>query len=202
MTKIKLFAKTFLICAACLMPAACASILQSDGSQSSAPKYELPPVSETATVQAPAVTTADINAVPPTTVDVQVQGTAPLPDYGAPAALTLSDAAGAEGSTAFKYGSAELTPGAKAALTNFLAGLKGKQYNMIYIGGNTDSSGSAEFNLDLSQRRAAAVAAFLAAGGVPKNKITAKGFGAKHPVAPNTTAEGRAKNRRVDILVK
>jgi len=72
---------------------------------------------------------------------------------------------------------------------------------MIYVGGHTDSLGDAQENLALSQKRAQAVADFLASGGIPKEKITAKGYGSKYPVAPNTSAKNRAKNRRIDIEV-
>ncbi|MCL2888663.1 MAG: OmpA family protein [Elusimicrobia bacterium] len=104
--------------------------------------------------------------------------------------------------TSFKYASAELTPAAKRELTAFVAGLKNKKYKMIYIGGNTDSSGDEQDNLTLSQNRAQAVADFLAANNIPREKITYKGYGSQYPIATNSTAAGRAKNRRVDILVK
>jgi len=105
--------------------------------------------------------------------------------------------------TAFKYASADLTDNAKKELTGFLAALKNKKYNMIYIGGHTDSSGDEPDNVRLSEARALAVADFFAAnGGVPREKMTYKGYGSKYPLASNATAAGRAKNRRVDILVR
>ena len=69
------------------------------------------------------------------------------------------------------------------------------------IEGHTDSTGSADFNLELSQRRASAVMGFLAGQGVPPEKLKAVGFGMQQPVADNATAEGRARNRRVEIVI-
>ncbi|MES2183373.1 MAG: OmpA family protein [Pseudomonadota bacterium] len=69
------------------------------------------------------------------------------------------------------------------------------------VEGHTDASGRAEYNNTLSQRRADAVAASLANAGLPRSGITAKGMGSTHPVADNTTAAGRAENRRVAIVV-
>jgi OOP family OmpA-OmpF porin len=69
------------------------------------------------------------------------------------------------------------------------------------VGGHTDSIGSDEYNLRLSQRRAEAVAAWLAAHGIAAARLTAKGFGESKPVADNRTAEGRQRNRRIEIVV-
>jgi outer membrane protein OmpA-like peptidoglycan-associated protein len=65
------------------------------------------------------------------------------------------------------------------------------------IAGYTDSSGTG--NLSLSQQRAAAVRQFLINRGVPAASLTAVGYGTQNPVRPNTTAAGRAQNRRVEI---
>ena len=67
--------------------------------------------------------------------------------------------------------------------------------------GYTDSRGSSSRNLDLSQRRAEAVRSYLVSRGVPSDRIVAKGMGPDRPVADNTSAEGRAQNRRVEIVV-
>jgi len=72
----------------------------------------------------------------------------------------------------------------------------------IEVQGHTDSDGSEAGNIDLSNRRANAVAAALEARGVPKGKLTAKGYGQSQPVAPNDTAENKAKNRRIHFVVK
>src|ERR1039458_6776600 len=69
------------------------------------------------------------------------------------------------------------------------------------IEGNTDSVGSDEYNQGLSERRAEAVRSYLAQQGVPESSMTAKGFGEGHPIASNSTAEGRQQNRRVELIV-
>jgi OOP family OmpA-OmpF porin len=65
------------------------------------------------------------------------------------------------------------------------------------IEGHTDSQGADAYNLQLSQRRADAVRKYLVDAGVPASRLTAQGLGETQPVADNTTAEGRAQNRRV-----
>jgi outer membrane protein OmpA-like peptidoglycan-associated protein len=69
----------------------------------------------------------------------------------------------------------------------------------IEIAGHTDNTGSAATNTRLSQARADAVRAYLASKGVPPQRMVAKGYGPAQPVAPNTSAAGRAQNRRVEL---
>src|SRR3989442_1195877 len=69
----------------------------------------------------------------------------------------------------------------------------------IEIAGYTDSTGAPATNLRLSQARAAAVRAYLAGRGVPPRRMVARGYGATKPIAPNTTLDGRAQNRRVEL---
>ncbi|GLK63239.1 OmpA family protein [Paracoccus kondratievae] len=71
----------------------------------------------------------------------------------------------------------------------------------IQVVGHTDSTGSAAYNQDLSERRARSVAGILTAGGVSQGRIATSGRGATQPVASNDTAAGRAQNRRVEILI-
>jgi outer membrane protein OmpA-like peptidoglycan-associated protein len=79
---------------------------------------------------------------------------------------------------------------------------------VIRIAGFTDSKGSVSYNLDLSRRRASSVKAWLASRGIPENIMSTKGYGAEHPVAPNThpdgsdDPDGRQKNRRVEITIR
>jgi len=82
----------------------------------------------------------------------------------------------------------------------------GQQLNQIQIthlklNGYTDNTGTATYNNDLSLKRAQAVAEPLIKGGIPANNIKTAGLGALHPIADNTTAEGRSENRRVAIIV-
>jgi outer membrane protein OmpA-like peptidoglycan-associated protein len=67
------------------------------------------------------------------------------------------------------------------------------------IYGYADSTGPTEYNLNLSEKRAQAVVNYLVGKGVSPSRLTAKGFGESNPVAPNTTSEGRQKNRRVEL---
>ncbi len=71
----------------------------------------------------------------------------------------------------------------------------------VQIIGHTDSTGSASYNMNLSQRRAQAVANILAAGGVSASRLAPMGRGLTQPVASNNTAQGRAANRRVEIII-
>jgi len=71
----------------------------------------------------------------------------------------------------------------------------------VEIQGHTDSIGSAAYNLNLSQRRADAVKAYLISQGVNASTLTAKGYGKTKPISSNETAEGRAQNRRVEFEV-
>jgi outer membrane protein OmpA-like peptidoglycan-associated protein len=72
----------------------------------------------------------------------------------------------------------------------------------ILVEGYTDSQGSASFNQDLSQRRAEAVRAYLVSHGIAGDRVTAQGLGLTAPIADNSSAEGRANNRRVEIVVQ
>ncbi len=71
----------------------------------------------------------------------------------------------------------------------------------IQVIGHTDSTGSQAYNMDLSQRRARSVAGILSASGVAQNRLATVGRGASQPIASNDTVQGRAQNRRVEILI-
>ncbi|MBW8636460.1 OmpA family protein [Hoeflea sp. WL0058] len=77
------------------------------------------------------------------------------------------------------------------------------KYNqtLVDVYGFTDSTGSAQYNLELSQRRAQSVASYLGGQGVNRQRMYVTGFGQERPVASNATAEGRAQNRRVEIQI-
>jgi outer membrane protein OmpA-like peptidoglycan-associated protein len=72
----------------------------------------------------------------------------------------------------------------------------------IQVIGHTDDTGSAQYNLGLSQRRAGAVAGVLIGDGVPPRRIQTIGAGEANPIASNDTTSGRARNRRVDIIIR
>lgn len=71
----------------------------------------------------------------------------------------------------------------------------------VTIGGHTDDTGSEELNEKLSLTRAATARDYLVSKGVPADQITVRGFGESEPVAPNTSAENRAMNRRVEVII-
>lgn len=73
--------------------------------------------------------------------------------------------------------------------------------SLIDVMGHTDSTGSDAYNLDLSRRRAEAVTNFLVSRGVARRRIESIGYGEQYPIADNTTEEGRARNRRVEIRI-
>lgn len=72
----------------------------------------------------------------------------------------------------------------------------------ISVVGHTDNTGTAAYNLDLSQRRASSVAAILRDSGVSSSRMTIVGRGEDQPIASNLTPEGRAQNRRVEIIIR
>lgn len=106
------------------------------------------------------------------------------------------------GAALFPSNKATLMPAANAKLDRIADALKQQQGKQILIEGHTDASGSPERNAELAQERAEAVASYLSARGVPREAMTVEGVGPERPIADNTTAEGRASNRRVEIVVQ
>jgi outer membrane protein OmpA-like peptidoglycan-associated protein len=79
-----------------------------------------------------------------------------------------------------------------------------KKYNqtLVDVSGHTDSDGADDYNLALSQRRANSVASYLVSQGIVSGRLMVTGYGESRPVAPNTTAEGKSQNRRVEIQIQ
>ena len=100
----------------------------------------------------------------------------------------------------FDFDKSNIRPDAKVILDEAISILKRNPDAKIAVNGHTDSIGTEEYNLKLSDRRAASVVDYFAKGGLEKSRFTAKGYGEGQPVAPNDTKEGRAKNRRVELL--
>lgn len=105
------------------------------------------------------------------------------------------------GSVLFATGKSELLPIAQTRLDEVAKAVKDQGYKQIVVEGHTDSVGSAQNNYDLSRRRAESVRSYLVSRGIDSNKIEAKGIGKDRPVADNGTPEGRANNRRVELIV-
>ncbi len=99
----------------------------------------------------------------------------------------------------FETGRSALKPDSYTILDIVAASLVANPDIKIEIGGHTDATGASATNLRLSQARADAVRAYLASKGVAPERMVAKGYGPSQPVAPNTTATGRAQNRRVEL---
>ena len=110
----------------------------------------------------------------------------------------------------FPEGGYELSAAGQAALSQYAPQLRSVQNVKIVVYGFTDNlpvgpalqRAGVTDNLDLSSRRAANVAAFLQSQGVNPSILSAKGFGETHPVAPNDTPQGRAQNRRIEIVLE
>jgi len=101
----------------------------------------------------------------------------------------------------FDFDKSVLKPEGKAKLDDLVSKMSGINLEVIIAVGHTDSVGSDAYNQKLSVRRSEAVKAYLVTKGVEKNRVYTEGKGEKQPVADNKTAEGRAKNRRVEIEV-
>ena len=101
----------------------------------------------------------------------------------------------------FDFDKSVLKPEGRAKLDDLVSKIQGINLEVIIAVGHTDSIGSDAYNQRLSVRRAEAVKAYLVTKGIERNRIYTEGKGEKQPVADNRTAEGRAKNRRVEIEV-
>jgi outer membrane protein OmpA-like peptidoglycan-associated protein len=106
------------------------------------------------------------------------------------------------GSVLFASGKSALLPSAQTKLNEVADALREEANHKILVEGHTDSTGSDATNQDLSKRRAESVRAYLISRGVAAASIDAVGLGSSRPVAENSSAEGRANNRRVEIVIQ
>ncbi len=106
------------------------------------------------------------------------------------------------GDVLFETGRAELKPGATRNLDQLAEALRSDDRSQVAIEGHTDSTGSRNFNLDLSLHRAQSVQAYLIGHGVNPARITVRGMGPDFPVADNASSGGRLQNRRVEVIVQ
>ncbi len=107
------------------------------------------------------------------------------------------------GGVLFASAKAELLPAAQLKLNSVADALMQQDPDSkMVVEGHTDSQGGDSYNQDLSQRRAQAVRDYLVTRGVASDRVTSQGFGSSRSVADNKSAEGRANNRRVEIVVE
>ena len=126
-----------------------------------------------------------------------VAAPAPAPAPAPPAATKVTYAADAF----FDFDKAVIKPEGRAKLDDLVGKIKDINLEVIIAVGHTDAVGGDSYNQKLSIRRSEAVKAYLVTKGIEKNRVYTEGKGEKQPVADNKTAEGRAKNRRVEIEV-
>jgi OmpA-OmpF porin, OOP family len=124
-----------------------------------------------------------------------VQTPPPPPPVVQPRTITLSADAN------FAFNKADLLPGGKASLDKFIQDSDSVNIGSVVISGYTDSVGSKAYNEKLSLRRAQTVRSYLQSHGLHASQYEVHGYGFSKPVASNSTPEGRAQNRRVEIEV-
>lgn len=122
-----------------------------------------------------------------------------LAELEAPVDEALPDVISLSADVLFDFDRSEIKPAFTDELDQAADLLLANADVTVRIDGHTDSVGTEEYNMGLSERRAEAVAAYLEARGVSRDRMTVAWFGESQPVASNDTAEGRAQNRRVEI---
>ncbi len=126
----------------------------------------------------------------------------PTAPAGKPAPASMKQTIVIQADALFDFDKSVVRPDGKKSIDDAMAKLAGVDVEMVIATGHTDSVGTDAYNQKLSERRAAAVKAYLVSKGMPSSKITTIGKGESQPVATNKTKEGRQKNRRVDIEFK
>jgi OOP family OmpA-OmpF porin len=157
-----------------------------------------PPPPAPAPAPAPVAPPAAPVAPPaPAAAPVAPPAPVPVPVPAAPVSEKVTFAADAF----FDFDKHVLKPEAKAKLDDLVGKTSSVNLEVIIAVGHTDSVGKDAYNQKLSVQRSEAVKAYLVSKGIEKNRVYTEGKGEKQPVADNKTAEGRAKNRRVEIEV-
>ena len=101
----------------------------------------------------------------------------------------------------FDFDKSNVKPEAGAILDRLVAFMNENKDKKVSLAGHTDSVGTEAYNLRLSERRVNSVKDYVVKKGVDTSRISGQGFGESKPIADNKTAEGRSKNRRVEIKV-
>lgn len=126
---------------------------------------------------------------------------APAPAPVAPAPAPVASKVTYAADAFFDFDKAVLKPEGKAKLDDLVGKVKGINLEVIIAVGHTDAKGTEEYNQKLSIKRSEAVKSYLTEKGIEKNRVYTEGKGETQPVADNSTKEGQAKNRRVEIEV-
>jgi OOP family OmpA-OmpF porin len=100
----------------------------------------------------------------------------------------------------FDFDKYNIKPEFEPVLDEAVSTLQAKPNVRINVNGHTDSIGTVEYNLKLSDRRANSVVNYLTGKGIAADRLVPQGFGKSQPIATNETAEGRAQNRRVELV--
>jgi OOP family OmpA-OmpF porin len=155
---------------------------------------------------APKVAPAAVPATPAAPAQPAAPATPATPATPAapakPAPTSVRAAVVIQADALFDFDKSVLRPDGRKSIDDALGKLRGVDLELVIATGHTDSVGSDAYNQKLSERRAAAVKEYLVSKGIAASKITTIGKGESQPVATNKTAEGRQKNRRVDIEFK
>jgi outer membrane protein OmpA-like peptidoglycan-associated protein len=106
------------------------------------------------------------------------------------------------GTATFDTGSADIRPTMKAVLETLAGILTEYRASLVVVAGHTDSAGPREYNQKLSEQRALSVGRHLLSAGVAADRLVVRGFGPDRPVASNDTPEGRASNRRIELIIQ
>jgi OOP family OmpA-OmpF porin len=147
---------------------------------------------------------APVYVAPAPAPEPVVEAPAPMPAPApapAPAPVPTSEKVSFAAEALFDFDKSVVKSEGKAALDDLLMKLQGMNTEVMVTVGHTDSVGSNAYNQKLSQRRAEAVKAYIVSKGVDASRVYTEGKGETQPVADNSTAEGRAKNRRVTVEV-
>ncbi len=150
---------------------------------------------------APAPAPAPVMAPPPPPAAAPAPAPAPVPVPVPVPAAPVSEKVTFAADAFFDFDKSVLKPEAKAKLDDLVGKTSAVALEVIIAVGHTDSAGTDAYNQKLSVARSEAVKAYLVGKGIEKNRVYTEGKGEKQPVADNKTAEGRAKNRRVEIEV-
>jgi OOP family OmpA-OmpF porin len=150
---------------------------------------------------APAPAPAAPPPPPPAPKAAPAPAPAPQPPAPRPAPAPTSEKVTYAADTFFDFDKSVLKPAGKAMLDDLAGKVKMMTLEVVIAVGHTDSVGSNQYNQKLGARRAAAVKAYLVSKGIDANRVYTESKGESDPIATNKTAEGRSKNRRVEVEV-